>query len=64
VGDHTSLLAFIETVFMGTDDAARPHLTLRDFNANPLLDLFDFNGSPSLNTSVDQTSPAFVDCTP
>ena len=64
VGDHTSLLAFIETVFMGSDDTSRPHLTLRDLNANPMLDLFDFNGSPSLNTSVGQPSPAFVDCTP
>ena len=64
VGDHTSLLAFIETVFMGTDDAVRPHLTLRDLNANPLLDMFDFNGSPSLNTPVIAASPLFVDCTP
>ena len=64
VGDHTSLLAFIETVFMGTDNGVRPHLTARDLNANPLLDLFDFNGSPSLNTPVDQTTPAFLDCTP
>lgn len=64
VGDHTSLLAFIETVFMGSDDTVRPHLTLRDLNANPLLDLFDFNGSPSLHTSVQQASPLFLDCTP
>ena len=64
VGDHTSLLAFIETVFMGSDDAVRPHLTLRDLNANPLLDLFDFNSSPSLNTRVNQATPAFLDCTP
>lgn len=64
VGDHTSLLAFIETVFMGADDTTRPHLTLRDLNANPMLDMFDFNGSPSFNTPVGQASPAFLDCTP
>ena len=64
IADHTSLLAFIETVFMGDDDGVRPHLTLRDLNASPLLDLFDFNGSPSLNTPVEQASPAFLDCTP
>jgi hypothetical protein len=49
---------------MGSDDTVRPHLTLRDLNANPLLDLFDFNGSPSFNTSIQQASPLFLDCTP
>src|SRR5215472_7763431 len=76
-GDHTSILALIETIFMtqasvkpqdGDDDdesfTPHPHLTLRDQFANPLLDMFDFNGSPSLNTKVGQAAPPAQDCTP
>jgi phospholipase C len=78
VGDHTSILALIETIFMtqastkpthgeGDDDdevAPHPHLTLRDGFANPLLDMFDFNNSPSLNTKIGQAAPPAQDCTP
>ncbi|HKD82539.1 MAG TPA: alkaline phosphatase family protein [Candidatus Angelobacter sp.] len=76
-GDHTSILALIETIFMtpasvkpqhgdGDDDdlAPHPHLTLRDQFANPLLDMFDFNTSPSLNTRIGQAAPPAQDCTP
>jgi len=80
VGDHTSILALIETIFMtptsqrstGEDDeddddgdaVAHPFLTLRDRFANPLLDLFDFNTSPSLNTTFGHAAPPAQDCTP
>lgn len=73
VGDHTSILALIETVFMtppGThsedDDvvAARPHLTKRDLHASTLEDMFDFNASPSLNTRIGAALPPAQDCTP
>lgn len=79
VGDHTSILALIETIFMtpasqnsqrgdGNDDGegnlGHPHLTLRDQHANPLLDMFDFNNSPSLNTTIGQAAPPAQDCTP
>jgi phospholipase C len=68
-GDHTSLLALIEKVFMtssqsGDDDESRPHLTLRDLHANTLEDLFDFDQSPSLNTAIGVAAPPAVDCTP
>jgi phospholipase C len=69
VGDHTSILALIEKVFMspesddGSDDA-RPHLTKRDLHANTLEDMFDFNRSPSLNTSIGVALPPAQDCTP
>jgi phospholipase C len=55
VGDHTSMLAFIEQRFLpdGT------HLTLRDANASRLQDMFDFNRSPSLNAVIG-TAPAPV----
>ncbi len=55
VGDHTSMLAFIEQRFLPDGS----HLTLRDQNANRLQDMFDFNGSPSLN-AVIPTAPAPV----
>ena len=49
VGDHTSILALIETVFLAPtatgdegDDVDRPHLTRRDQHANALTDMFDF----------------------
>jgi phospholipase C len=55
VGDHTSMLAFIEQRFLPFGS----HLTLRDQNANRLQDMFDFNHSPSLN-AVISTAPAPV----
>ena len=65
VGDHTSMLAFIEQRFLATDSGGgRKHLTLRDQYADPLQDLFDFATSPSLNTAVMQAQPPTTDCTP
>jgi len=68
VGDHTSLLAFIEKRFLRLDDehddAGRLHLTKRDQHANTLEDMFDFDESPSLNTIVTQAPPPANDCTP
>lgn len=69
VGDHTSLLAFVERRFLSSgdadrDDGPRPHLTRRDEHADPLLDLFDFDRSPSLGTPVMQAAPPTSDCTP
>jgi phospholipase C len=60
VADHTSMLAFIETVFMPKGQ----HLTERDRTAHDLLDLFDFEHAPSLNTKVGTAAPPAVDCTP
>ncbi|HZJ62603.1 MAG TPA: alkaline phosphatase family protein, partial [Kofleriaceae bacterium] len=59
VGDHTSILAFIETLF-----APHDHLTERDRRAYNLLDLFDFAHAPSLATPVSAAAPPLVDCTP
>jgi len=65
VGDHTSLLAFIEKRFLSLDNPdERLHLTNRDLQADTLEDMFDFEGSPSLNTAVGQASPPASDCTP
>jgi len=72
VGDHTSLLAFIEKRFLSTgddatsggDDEGHLHLTRRDQHASALEDMFDFNNSPSLNTMLTQASPPASDCTP
>ena len=73
VGDHTSLLAFVEKRFLssgngnshGEDNGAHPqHLTARDGSANPLEDLFDFDRAPSLKTALTQAAPPAVDCTP
>ena len=77
VGDHTSILALIETVFMtpagnkadddndnDADDLGRPHLTKRDQHASALLDMFDFTNAPSLNTKVGVAGPPASDCTP
>ena len=52
IGDHTSLVAFIEKRFLGS-----AHLTLRDTNASTLEDMFDFDNSPSLNAPVSQAPP-------
>jgi phospholipase C len=59
VGDHTSLLAFIEKRFLGA-----AFLTRRDQNANTLEDLFDFDAAPSLNTAIPAALPPAQDCTP
>jgi len=70
VGDHTSMLALIEKIFLSSevdsdgDAGERQHLTLRDLHANTLEDLFDFDGSPSLNTAVGTAAPPAQDCTP
>ena len=64
VADHTSILAFIETVFLPLVDGQRQHLTERDRNADNLLDLFDFDGAPSLGTTVGVAAPPVHDCTP
>ncbi len=64
IGDHTSLLAFIEKRFLKPAGQPALHLTLRDQGANDLEDLFDFKTSPSLNTPVTQAAPPAVDCTP
>lgn len=66
IGDHTSILAFIEQRFLTTGSAAgaRAHLTLRDQYADTLSDLFDFEAAPSLNTPVIQAQPPAMDCTP
>lgn len=76
VGDHTSMLALIETVFMtptapagdgdndDDDTLAHPFLTKRDQHAHPLLDMFDFDRAPSLNTTFGRALPPANDCTP
>jgi phospholipase C len=78
IGDHTSMLAFIEKRFLPSQDVdadkdadhrhdrddVHLHLTKRDQHANTLDDLFDFDESPSLNTAVIQAAPPAVDCTP
>ncbi len=65
VGDHTSLLAFIEKRFLSTGNGQHQFLTERDKNANTLEDLFDFQTAPSLNTPVGQpAAPPATDCTP
>ena len=65
VGDHTSLLAFIEKRFLSLDNPdERLHLTNRDLHADALEDMFDFTGAPSLNTAVVQAEPPATDCTP
>lgn len=78
VGDHTSILAFIEKRFMssgsndGDDDSGdrdnrevtRQFLTKRDKHAHTLEDMFDFDGSPSVNTAITLAAPPAQDCTP
>jgi phospholipase C len=64
VGDHTSMLAFIERRFLAPNGQSPLHLTGRDQHASPLEDLFDFNHSPSLNTPVGQAQLPTMDCTP
>jgi phospholipase C len=59
VADHTSILAFIETLF-----TPHQHLTERDRRAHNLLDLFDFAHAPSLDTPVTAAGPPLIDCTP
>ncbi|HUO03859.1 MAG TPA: alkaline phosphatase family protein [Candidatus Binataceae bacterium] len=59
LGDHTSILAFIEKRFMTKSGRAPSHpaLTLRDANADTLEDLFDFSASPSKNAELPATPP-------
>jgi phospholipase C len=67
VGDHASILAFIEDRFLNdqaSGGAGRLHLTLRDQYASPLEDLFDFDHAPSLYTQLIEAQPPVVDCTP
>jgi phospholipase C len=77
IGDHTSLLAFIEKRFLSTsansdaegDDAddtiqTRQTLTNRDRHAHTLEDMFDFDGSPSSNAPIASALPPAQDCTP
>ena len=64
VGDHTSLLAFIEKRFLSRANGGRLHLTRRDQHASTLEDLFDFDNAPSLGTAVLQALPPADDCTP
>jgi phospholipase C len=76
VGDHTSLLAFVEKRFLSiaastddeedSDDAptTRLHLTKRDQHAHTLEDMFDFDAAPSLNTKIVPVAPPAQDCTP
>ena len=61
VGDHASILGFIEERFL---NGYRAHLTLRDQYANTLTDLFDFDNAPSLSTHAIQAQPPAMDCTP
>jgi phospholipase C len=63
VGDHTSILAFIERRFLRPGGQNPLYLTARDQNANPLKDMFDFDNSPSLNTTITQAQPPTSDCT-
>jgi phospholipase C len=60
VGDHASLLAFIERAFL----PGGAHLTRRDLEADPLEDVFDFDAAPSLGTPVSSAAPPANDCTP
>jgi len=67
VGDHASILAFIEERFLNdqaSGGAGRRHLTLRDQYASPLEDLFDFDNAPSLDTPVIEAQLPVIDCTP
>ncbi len=78
MGDHTSILAFIEKLFMssgsndGDDDSGDrdnrevtgQFLTKRDKHAHTPEDMFDFDGSPSANTAITVAAPPAQDCTP
>jgi phospholipase C len=75
VGDHTSILAFIEKRFLSSasssldgnedsDEITRQFLTKRDKHAHTLEDMFDFDNSPSTNTAVTVAAPPAQDCTP
>lgn len=67
VGDHASILAFIEERFLNdqaSGAAGHLHLTLRDQYANPLEDMFDFDNPPSLYTPLIEAQLPVVDCTP
>ncbi|HUO03858.1 MAG TPA: alkaline phosphatase family protein [Candidatus Binataceae bacterium] len=58
LGDHTSLVALIEKIFMTRKGKSKhPSLTLRDANADTLEDMFDFDHSPSLNAALPTPVP-------
>jgi hypothetical protein len=75
VGDHSSLLAFIEKRFLsvapGAEDdedredrpTTRQHLTKRDQHAHTLEDMFDFDAALSMNTTIVPSAPPAQDCT-
>jgi phospholipase C len=61
IGDHTSMLAFIEKRFLSSQ-----FMTARDQNADTLEDMFDFTNSPSLSTVIPMApapSPTDPGCT-
>jgi phospholipase C len=69
VGDHTSILAFIEKRFLTFPSGQNSqcgdttlHLTSRDQFAHSLEDLFD--NSPSLNVPIKPVAPSVQDCRP
>jgi phospholipase C len=73
IGDHTSILAFIEQRFLSIasdghegddDDVSHLFLTKRDKHAQTLEDMFDFNNAPSTGTAVTIALPPANDCTP
>jgi phospholipase C len=65
IGDHASILAFIERRFLANGNGnakglavgGHQHLTLRDEYASPLLDMFDFAHSPSLDATIPGAPP-------
>jgi phospholipase C len=63
IGDHTSILAFIEKRFLSGAGGGSLYLTARDQNASALGNLFDFDNSPSLNTTITQAQGPVNDCT-
>jgi phospholipase C len=64
VGDHDSILAFIEKRFMTQANGTVPHLTGRDAAASTLEDMFDFTNAPSKKTMVAAVQGPAQDCTP
>jgi phospholipase C len=64
VGDHDSILAFIEKRFMTQADGTVPHLTGRDAAASDTEDMFDFTNAPSKSVAIAETPAPAHDCTP
>ena len=66
VGDHASILAFIEERFLNDQasaDAGRLHLTPCDQYASSLEDLFDFDNARRSTPVIEAHLPV-IDCTP